>query len=262
MDKSKLPANWDDLWALCQKMTQKDSSGKISRIGFNWTWNDIWTMHQFSPILAQVKGSILSDDGKTVTLDSPEGLRALEIYGGAYKLGAASKAFNVPQAFENAKQGVLISGPFEPATVLSVNSKLEYSKDFVNGRFPQVPGDEPVAYIWGPTSLTPNPKSKVTSQLYAVIKFMWDRPQVFWNVANLLVTRKILLQSEDLKKAPWIPTFLEDYKIARPAVKSYIYAEIQTALFQMAQAVVVENKDAKSALRQAAADISKALASQ
>jgi ABC-type glycerol-3-phosphate transport system substrate-binding protein len=259
IDKTKLPKTWDELWSAAAKLTQKDSAGKITRIGFAWTWNAIWMMHQYSPILYQQGGAILSSDGKTCTLDSPEGLKALQILTEPYRSGGASVDFNVPQAFETGKQCITFGNPPSPTSWRLNNPNFDYGNQWLPARFPQTPGGKLAAYVWMPASLAPNPKTKYVTEMYDVMKFIADRPEVFWDVANMMNTRKKFLQSESFKKAQHLSTYIEDAPIAQPAVVSPVYEEIKTAIFQMVERVTKEGKTPEESLKLAAADITKSL---
>jgi multiple sugar transport system substrate-binding protein len=258
--KDKLPKTWDELWDVAVKFTQKDPPEQGQRVGFSYTWNPVWLMHHYSPFIYQQGGAILGEDGKTVTLDSPEGLRALDLLAEPYRKGGANKDFAVPQAFENGQQAIALSGPFLPSTVVAVKPELEYGKNFVEGPFPQTKGGKPAGYTWGPASLVPNPNTKHAAETYDVIKFIWDRPDVFWQIANIMTTRRTFKESDAFKKSPWLPTFMADAQIARPAVETPVYEEIKTAVFQMAQRVVIEGQGSQESLKLAAEDIKRALA--
>ena len=258
--KDKLPKTWDELWDVAARFQQKGSPDQGQRVGFSYTWNPVWLMHHYSPLLYQQGGAILGEDGKTVTLDSPEGLKALDLLAEPYRKGGANKDFAVPQAFENGQQAVTLSGPFLPSAVVAANPDLQYGKNFVEGPFPQTKGGKPAGYTWGPASLVPNPKTRHPAETYELIKFFWDRPDVFWQVANIMTTRRTFKESDAFKRSPWLPTFMADAQIARPAVNSPVYEEIKTAVFQMAQRVVVEEKDSRESLKLAAEDVRRALA--
>lgn len=260
LDKSKLPKTWTELWDLARRLTKKDASGNITRIGFSWTWNAVWGMHHYSPLLWQQGGEILSEDGKTCVLDSPAAIKALDIFAEPYRQGGANKDFSVPQAFENAKLCTYCSGPFAPASVITVNPQLKYGEHFIESRLMQTEGGTPAGYTWGPASLALNPKTKSLNEAYSVMRFIWDRPEAFWEIANIMVTRKKFKETDAYKKSPWLPTFIAEAQIARPAVQSVVYEEIKTAVYQMLQRAVFDGMSSKESVKLAAADITKALA--
>lgn len=259
VDKDKLPKTWDELWDMAAKLTKKDAQGKINRVGFSWTWNAIWGMHHFSPILYQQGGDILDKDGKDCVLDSAEGLKALNIFADGYRKGGADKDFSVPNAFATGAQLINCSGPFFPSDIKTANPDLKYGEHFVEARLAQTKDGKPTGYMWGPASLTLNPKTKVSEAAYKVMKFIWDKPEVFWQIANIMTTRKKFMESEAYKSSPWLATFMEDAKIARPAVKTVVYEEIKTAIYTMLQKVVYEGIESKTALKSASDEIKKAL---
>jgi multiple sugar transport system substrate-binding protein len=68
------PANptWNDIIAIGKKLTVKDSSGRTTRYGllFWWDWRDFFAM---------CGARLFSDDGKTLTIDTPEALEAVNL---------------------------------------------------------------------------------------------------------------------------------------------------------------------------------------
>ena len=73
LDPEKPPANMTEAMAMGQKLTQKDSSGKISRMGLQPpTWNGPWYT-----FMGFYKPQLVDIGNKKVTADSPEMIAAL-----------------------------------------------------------------------------------------------------------------------------------------------------------------------------------------
>ena len=81
-----LPADgwtWDDLLATAQKLTVKDSAGKVTQWGIQLPAT--WTTG-FEYWVAAAGGSLISQDGKSFAgyMDSPEVVRAVQFYADLY----------------------------------------------------------------------------------------------------------------------------------------------------------------------------------
>src|SRR5690606_11080079 len=120
-------------------------------------------------------------------------------------------------------------------------------------------GGTPVGYVWGPASLTPNPDTAAVEETYSLIKHIWDRPGIFWEMANIMTTRTSFMESEAFQNTPWLPTFMAEAEIARPAVQSVVYEEIKSAVALMVQRVILEGVSPEESVVLASEDIDNAL---
>ena len=75
------PANWDDLKAAGQALLDKQGTPRIMLAP---------SLDRYLPFHYAAGGSVISDDGSQVTVDSPEGEEALSFYYGMYKDGIAT----------------------------------------------------------------------------------------------------------------------------------------------------------------------------
>jgi len=84
------PETWDDVYDMAATMTERDGNGNVTRPGMTIQWgpNAVSTMiatHQ------AVRGSFYSADGTTLTFDTPEMRKVLEVW----KKGAESGVFSI-----------------------------------------------------------------------------------------------------------------------------------------------------------------------
>jgi multiple sugar transport system substrate-binding protein len=76
------PSTWDELKTASQKLTDKGTGIFGTVIPSE--------LPRFGAFVFQAGGKLMSDDGTTMALNSPEGLQALDFYYGLYKDGVAS----------------------------------------------------------------------------------------------------------------------------------------------------------------------------
>jgi sn-glycerol 3-phosphate transport system substrate-binding protein len=78
LDPAKPPATWDELVTAAKALTKDtNGDGKIEQWGLNTNTDTNWYL---STMIMQNGGKILSDDGKKVVYNSPEGIEALQFW--------------------------------------------------------------------------------------------------------------------------------------------------------------------------------------
>ncbi|MGY3610272.1 MULTISPECIES: extracellular solute-binding protein [unclassified Bradyrhizobium] len=101
-DPDNLPRNWPDIFALAGKI-----QARSGRIYFSYDSPGSWT---FMGLVLSQGGKILSDDGKAIAFDSPQGLAALQIFTQIAKLrgGVDMTRSQARQAFAAGTLGILV----------------------------------------------------------------------------------------------------------------------------------------------------------
>jgi len=101
-DPDYLPRNWPDIFALAEKMQAQSGS-----IYFSYDSPGSWT---FMGLVLSQGGEILSEDGKAVAFDSPQGLAALQIFARIAELrgGVDMSKSQARQAFAAGTLGILV----------------------------------------------------------------------------------------------------------------------------------------------------------
>ncbi len=78
LDPNKPPTTWDELVTAAKALTKDtNNDGKIEQWGLNTNTDTHWYL---SAMILQNGGKILSDDGKKVVYNSPEGVEALQFW--------------------------------------------------------------------------------------------------------------------------------------------------------------------------------------
>ena len=110
LDPAKPPTTWQDLRTTAEKLTVRDG-GKISRAGLALATDNPTSMTQsFATFLYQAGGSFLSQDGTSITWNSPEAVSALSFVTGLYR-GDNAVATSVGEKTANAgAQHPLVTG--------------------------------------------------------------------------------------------------------------------------------------------------------
>lgn len=74
LDPDRPPKTWDELYDYAQRLTERDSSGRIVTLGFEG-WHDIWLLLGW-----ENGGNLTSDDLSRITLDTQPYLEGLQFY--------------------------------------------------------------------------------------------------------------------------------------------------------------------------------------
>jgi multiple sugar transport system substrate-binding protein len=217
----------------------------------------------FCELLYSGGGSVLSEDGQEVEVDSPEGEAALEFMTNGVKNGDAPKAVTTymeeesRRAFESGNATFMRNWPY--AYALGKESKI--GKDFDITTFPKFGEGEPASVLGGInlgiSAYSKNPDAAAafidfaTSEEVQKTNFLESAapPATAAPYDDSEVTKKYAFAS-DLKKA------IEQGQV-RPV--SPVYPQITEAIYNNVHDALQGNTDPKSALSKMKSDIEKAL---
>lgn len=142
LDPEKPPTTWDELLEYAEKLTITDDKGGLEQIGFIPNFGNSW-LYLY---LLQNGGQMVSEDGLTSTLNTPEVVEALEfmvegydLMGGAEKLNAYVTAF----ATQTGANDPMLTG--EVSMIINgnwaVGTYARYGADMIND----------IGYAYAPT---------------------------------------------------------------------------------------------------------------
>jgi len=118
LDPNKPPTTWDELVKAAQALTKDtNNDGKIEQWGLNTNTDTHW---YFDAMIMQNGGKILSDDGKKVVYNSPEGVEALQFWAdlvNKYKVMPANQHAQANADFVAGKVGMIMRSSASLASV-------------------------------------------------------------------------------------------------------------------------------------------------
>jgi multiple sugar transport system substrate-binding protein len=217
----------------------------------------------FLELLYSGGGSVLSEDGESVEVNSPEGQAALEFMANGIKAGDAPKAVTTymeeesRRAFENGNATFMRNWPY--AYALGKESKIADQFDITT--FPSFEGAEPASVLGGInlaiSAFAKNPEGAAAFIDYATgeqvqkANFLESAsPPAFAAVYDDPEVQKKYAFASDLKAAV-------EQGQARPV--SPVYPQISEAIYKNVHAALQGNAQPKAALETMQADIEKAL---
>jgi multiple sugar transport system substrate-binding protein len=247
------PDTWEDVYA---------AAGENNGIVYQGARYEGLTVN-FLELLYSGGGSVLSEDGQEVTVNSPEGEAALEFMAQGVQEGTAPKAVTTymeeesRRAFENGNATFMRNWPY--AYALGKESKI--AKNFDVGTFPGFEGGEPAGVLGG-INLGISAFSKNPEGAAAFINFATG-PEVqkanFLESASPPATAAAYDDAEVQKEY----AFASDLKAAveqgqaRPV--SPVYAQISEAIYTNVHDALQGNAEPQAALEKMTSDIESAL---
>jgi multiple sugar transport system substrate-binding protein len=210
-------------------------------------------------------GSVLSKDGKTATIDSPQNVKATQLMVDVIKNGGAPKAVTTymePEslaAFQSGKYTYMRNWPYAYA--------LNEKADKVKGKFKVAPLPEfegaGKAQILGGADLVISAYAKNPGGALALLDYMTG-PEHQRLIASKFSLGPILDKTYDdpaVKKAlPFSAQLKQAVSQAHARPVSPVYPQISQAIYKNVNAALAGEKTPQDAMKQAQADIENALA--
>ncbi|HOG46407.1 MAG TPA: extracellular solute-binding protein, partial [Anaerolineae bacterium] len=138
------PTTWDELKEDAIQATQRDSSGKLIRAGLSMQWFP----YEFTSFMVADGASVLSDDGKTTTVNNDTGRKVLSLFkglldAGVYDIGFESGLSQGEDAFLTGRSAMVVW----PTSMLRTYQTYGDKMDFTFAPIPA--GPDPGARIGG-----------------------------------------------------------------------------------------------------------------
>ncbi|MFN8526512.1 MAG: ABC transporter substrate-binding protein [Chloroflexota bacterium] len=209
----------------------------------------------FPAVLWSFGGKEISEDGKTVAFNSPEGVEALQWYKDLVdKKGVPAKQINETQMLTDYLTGSVGSMAAFPALLARVSEA-----PFKSGSAPFPAGPKGSIAPLGCGTIMVMAKSKNPTAGWEFARFIGLEPanMAFWNISfGQLPPRQSVRDHESWKeyeaKNPLVPAYLEGQKSARLFYYGPGSQEISTEMGKAVEAVVFGQKAPKQALDEAA----------
>jgi multiple sugar transport system substrate-binding protein len=259
--KKDAPKSWKDLLALCPKLKKVEGRRTVQK-AFEFPYHSPrWQLQDLQPMTEQFGGKILSDDGKTAYLNSPETVKALTLWRDVTQACGDPKntkntASNPNQDFLDGFTAMWITGPWATPQVLASPIK----SDFTVVGFPQVDPAHPrtmvYGWAWGVNKNRPE-KNKIVA--WDFVRFMLGKPEEWLAKAGFVQPIKGVGETEVAKKFPFFEVHMKDVSTASWYIRSEHVNEIAQAVGRAVDSVVYDGADPKAALDAAQASVEKIL---
>lgn len=255
------PKTWKDLMVLCPKL-KKVEGNRTVRKAFEFPYHSPrWQLQDLQPMTEQFGGKILSDDGKTAHLNSPETVKALTLWRDVTKACGDPKntkntASDPNQDFLDGFTAMWITGPWATPQVQASPIK----NDFTVVGLPQVNPAKPHTMVYGWAWAVNKNKPEVQKLVaWDFVKFMLAKPDEWLAKAGFVQPVKGVNETEVAKKFPFFAVHMKDVQTATWYIRSENVNEIAQAVGRAVDSVVYDGADPKAALDAAQADVDRIL---
>ena len=249
----KAPASWEDVYAEAQK-----GNGHVYQ-GERYEGLTV----NFLELLYSAGGKVLSDDGETVEIDSPEAREVLDFMGEGVEDGAVTKAVTTYEeessrrAFEAGKATFMRNWPY--AYALGKESNI--AEDFEVATFPGFGGNEGAGvvggYNLGISAFSDNPGGSL-----AFAEFLTTEPvqkEMFVKATLPAVATAVYKDPEVKKEIPFTDELLKAVEQAQARPVSPVYTEISEAIFNNVFEVLNGRQSSEDAASKMSSEIEDAL---
>ena len=252
-ESPKPPSTWEDVYK---------QAGQDNGLVYQGERYEGLTVN-FLELLYSAGGSVLSEDGETVEIDSPEAREVLEFMGNGVKEGAVSKAVTTYEeessrrAFESGNATFMRNWPY--AYALGKESNI--ADKFEVAKFPGFAGNEGAGvvggYNLGISAYSDNPDGSL-----AFAEFLTTEPvqkEMFIKATLPAVATSVYQDSEVQKEIPFTEELLKAVEQAQARPVSPVYSEISEAIYNNVFEVLNDRQSADGAASKMNSEIEGAL---
>jgi len=250
----KAPTTWEDVY--------KEAGGKNGLVYQGERYEGLTV--DFLELLYSAGGKVLSDDGETVEIDSPETREALDFMAEGIDDGAVPKAVTTYEeessrrAFEAGNATFMRNWPY--AYALGKESNI--ANEFAVTKFPGFAGNEGAGvvggYNLGISAYTDNPDGSL-----AFAEFLVTPPvqkQMFIKATLPAIATSVYNDPEVKKEIPFTTELLKAVEQAQARPVSPVYTEISQAIYDNVFEVLNGKQSADQATSKMNSEIEDALA--
>lgn len=263
LDPERPPKTWAELGEYGKKLAIWER-GRLVREGFDWPYfYPGYMLLVWEPMVRQLGGRILSEDGKRAYVNSPEAVQALQIwYDMIYKYKTGHPAVGQPTAndqmqhFADGQVSMAISGIW---ALPVVQANPEVYKHVKVVPLPQARPDNPVTVLYGWFWLVNN-ASKQKKEAWRFVNFLSSKPELFFKEIRFIQPRVGWFDTPEAKEEKFLPVFLSDMAHGEYVFRSPKYPEISDAIGRAIERTMFDLVDPKKSLDIAQKEIEAILA--
>ncbi|WP_319517832.1 extracellular solute-binding protein [uncultured Martelella sp.] len=200
---AKLPTSLDEVISMGKTFQEK--TGK-HYIAMESQATDVSSMRLFMSLIWQQGDDLVSEDGKTATVDTPEGLRAAQFIKALYDNDLIDPGLDyngAEQAFLNGDAGLFINGTW---VVNSYATQAENGTGLIDYAVYDIPTffDEPGVFSNSHTWFIPTDESRTPEEEEAAIAFLTflNENGYQWARTGHLPVRRSVIESEEFRALP------------------------------------------------------------
>ena len=242
------PKTWEDVMAVSEKLVQRNGE-IITRRGFDFRYPS-YTM-QFLPMVEQLGGKLISDDGKTAIIGDEAWLKFFEYMRqwGPKGKNLGGPTYVAPRtAFDLNKNEIAMSesGIYQMARMKTVNPTFYNSGDWMVVPYPQwTDAKQEVAGAIACHYYLVNGQIPEVNQVWAwrLVDFMLSHSEDYLKQVNLVQPTYKLFASEAFKAIPYSDVFVQDMERAKLVYYDDISSAVNDKFKAAVEAAMLQGED-------------------
>jgi ABC-type glycerol-3-phosphate transport system substrate-binding protein len=251
------PETWEELFALAKELEQRDQSGKLTRIGFNWVWglDPYWYAQQYWPILRQYGCEVVDSEGRAA-INSPECVAAFEetwqrlIEEGIGGPGVATEnPVNALEDFSTGRQSMAIAGIWAPPLF-----DEDVQENYVVAPLPQRDPDDPHTLL-NSYALAVSSSSEHPREAWKFINFLTSHSGEYLATAGYVTGRKGWAETPEAEEVPGVEIFQEGQQYGSFVWRSETWTQEGTVIKEAIENFAQGGASVQEALDRAAQEI-------
>ena len=263
LDPENPPKTWDELLAAAEKLTKSDAMG-ITMAGLQMPTEGSDVEMAYAPILRTMGGDILSADGKTAGFNTPEGLKALQLYVDMFHKSKVSSLTPLPGDPNVSLMGrgvvaQIISGQFDLADIKATDPKV-YEQ--IGVALPPAGDSGKVSTMSSFSGFMMNKGSKNKDDAWTLLRHIVSPSSlVIIDSTSLFLPPRASLQSADfVTQDPLFKQFADglQYGKGNPNIPAWI--QIRNTLTDQLVSALNQQMTPEEALKKAEEEVNKLLA--
>jgi len=248
-----LPRTWEDIVAVSQKMVLRDGE-IITRRGFDFRYP--YYLVSVVPMVEQLGGKLVSDDGKTAIVGDDAWLKLLQFMAdwgpnglnlGSPTYKSARKLFNM----NNNDMGMAMSGLYQAGRIRADNPEFYDSGEWMVIPFPQFKDavKEVACAYYGHYYMVNSQKSEREQKVsWEFISYMLSHSEEYLTEVGLIQPTKKLMSSETFASIPYADVFASDMAKGKIVYYAEDSAKIQELIKEAIEGVMLSGIAPEKAL--------------
>ena len=248
--QTDIPETWDEVAALQSKLKKTDASGRITQKGFEFRYTGPqWYGNMFTNMMWNVEGEFFDASGNPV-FNSDKGVEALRQWKeNVLDPAVSSNVQNSPyQDFANEQDVISFGGPNALSFVEQLNPAM-------NGNVTVAPlakaGPGPNMLYGFPYIVSSKATEAERAAAWNFLNYMFSDPNRWFAATGLLQPIVGWYQEPAAAQFTGIDVFISDITGALALAETQHYGQLQTAIKNAIDRVVLEDVDPKASLDQA-----------
>ena len=213
------PRTWEEIADVSDKIVIREGE-IIVRRGFDFRYP--YYLVSVMPMIEQLGGKLLSDDGKKAIVNDQAWLKVLEYMRdwGPHGRNLGSPTYTAPRKIwnkDNNDMAMCVSGFYQQGRLRLDNPEFYDSKEWMVIPFPvfkDAVNDVACSYYGHYMMVNAQTSKEKQEMAWQFIAYMLDHPMEYLEKVNIIQPRRDLLESKDFKELPYMDVFMGDMERA------------------------------------------------